>query len=367
MTEKIPIYSPNLSEIEREYLLEAYDSGWISSTGEFIQKFENKFKEWNKSKFALTASSGTTALHLALLACGIEKNDEVLIPNITFITTANVVRYVGATPVLVDINFNDWNMDIEDLKKKITSKTKAIIPVHLYGFPAQMQEIMEIASEKELFVIEDSAEALGASIDGVKTGNFGDIGCFSFYGNKVITTGEGGMITTKNEELLQKMDLLKNHGMTKQRRYYHEIVGYNFRMTNMQAAIGFGQMQKIDEIIKRKIEIGKLYAKHFENVDQIQMQELSKGYESVYWLVSINVKNEKVRDDLLIYLDKNGVDARKVFYPISEMPPYKKYFNNSLMKSYEISKSGLNLPSYPDLSNLQIDKIVKDVLKFLNR
>ncbi|KKM16310.1 hypothetical protein LCGC14_1687160, partial [marine sediment metagenome] len=241
----IPVAEPILGEEELKNVIEAIKTGWISSKGKFITEFENGFARYCGVKFGVTTSNGTAALHLALKALGIKEGDEIIIPDLTFVATASTVKYCNAKPVLVDIHPNYWCIHPEKIEEMITSKTKAIIPVHLYGNSCDMDPIMHIAREHDLYVIEDAAEAHGGKYKGKMLGSFGDISCFSFYANKTITTGEGGMCLTNDKDLAEKMINLRDHGMNKEKRYWHDIIGYNYRMTNLQAAVGVAQLAKL--------------------------------------------------------------------------------------------------------------------------
>ncbi len=249
---QIPVTNPFLDEYEIELLNECIISGWVSSGGPFVKKFESLVAEHTGTKYAVSCSSGTSGLHLALLANDIGPGDEVIVPTLTFIATANAVRYTGAKPVFVDSDINTWNIDPKLIKDSITSKTKAIMAVHLYGLPADMDSINQIAKDYNLLVIEDASEAQGAKYKNKMVGSLADMAVFSFFGNKIITTGEGGMIVTNDKYLAEKCRLLRDHGMSKERRYWHQVLGYNYRMTNMQAALGVAQMGKIEKIIEKK-------------------------------------------------------------------------------------------------------------------
>ena len=257
----IPVSEPDISGNEKKYVLDCIETGWISSLGSYVTDFEEKFSRYCGAKHGVAVNNGTSALHLALAACGIGKGDEVIIPDMTFIATANVIAYLGGTPVFVDAEPRTWNIDVTKIKSKITKKTKAIMPVHLYGHPCDMDPLRELAEENGLLIIEDAAEAHGAEYKGKKVGALGTVGCFSFYGNKVITTGEGGMCVTNDEELAERMRLLKDHGMSAKKRYWHTVTGFNFRMTNIQAAIGVAQLEKIDQFIATKRVNAALYNK----------------------------------------------------------------------------------------------------------
>ena len=257
-----PVAIPNLNGNEFKYLTDAFMSTWISSSGEYIGRFENEFSSYSDCTHGVACSNGTVAIHLALIALGIGEGDEVIVPDLTFAATINTVLHANATPVIVDVEENSWCIDPKEIEKAITPKTKAIIPVHIYGQACEMDAIMKIAKKYNLKVIEDCAEAHGAMFGGKKVGSFGDIGCFSFYGNKVITTGEGGMCVTNSPELDEKMRVLRDHGMSKTKRYWHDVIGYNYRMTNLQAAIGLAQLERIEEIHKNR----KMYEENYKEI-----------------------------------------------------------------------------------------------------
>lgn len=353
----IPIAHPQLSGNEFKYLQDAFLSTWISSSGEYISRFENGFAKYCGVKHGIAVSNGTVALHLALLALGIGVGDEVIIPDITFAATINAVLYTGATPVIVDIEEESWCISPDEVKRAITSKTKAIIPVHIYGQPCDMGRIMEIARENHLYVIEDCAEAHGAEFDGKKVGAFGDISCFSFFGNKVITTGEGGMCLTSSAEIEAKIRVLKDHGMSKVRKYYHEVIGYNYRMTNLQAAIGVAQLEQIEEIQSWRYQLEECYYRRLKEIEGVTLQRRDiKGRKKIVWLVTILVAPEK-RTHVEAELKKIGVDVREFFIPLSEMDIYREYtFSNCV--SSRVSKCGINLPTAYDITEEIIEKIV---------
>lgn len=259
MSKFIPVAEPSITQKEINYVLAAVKSGWVSSLGTYITKFEQRFADYLGVKYVLTTSNGTAALHLALVSLGIKEGDEVIIPDLTFIATANAVAYTGAKLAVVDVEEETWCIDPESIKKTITERTKMIIPVHLYGHPANMDEIKKIVEKHGLYIVEDAAEAHGAEYKDRKVGSMGDVGCFSFYGNKIITTGEGGMITTNNGKVYEKAKLLRNHAMDKNKKYWHIEIGYNYRMTNIQAALGLAQFERIDKLIEKKRQIFNWY------------------------------------------------------------------------------------------------------------
>ena len=347
---------PQLSGNEYKYLMDAFLSTWISSTGEYITRFEEGFSTYCGVKYGVATSNGTTALHLALLALGIGAGDEVIVPDITFAATINAVLYTGATPVIVDIEEDSWCIDPQAIKSAITEKTKVIIPVHIYGQPCDMDMICDIAKENNLFVVEDCAEAHGAEWKGKKVGAFGIISCFSFFGNKVITTGEGGMCLTNSKELNDKMRVYRDHGMSKNHRYYHEVIGYNYRMTNLQAAIGTAQVENIDKILQWRNQLELKYREKFCNIKEVTLQRNNlSGRNKIAWLISILVVEEK-RNIIVEKLKENNIDVRTFFIPLSEMPLYKDYAHDCCISKY-ISHRGINLPTTTAVNDEVIDKI----------
>jgi perosamine synthetase len=362
----IPVLEPFLGEDELNNVIEAVKSSWISSQGKFIGEFEEGFAKYHHVKHGIATSNGTAALHLALKSLNIGKGDEVLVPSLTFAATANAVIYCNAEPVFVDSHPEYWCMDPDSLEDKITSRTKAIIPVHLYGHPCDMDPIMDVAEDRHLYVVEDAAEAHGALYKGKMVGTFGDISCYSFYGNKIITTGEGGICMTSDETLDNKMRILRDHGMNTDKRYWHDVIGFNYRMTNLQAAIGVAQLQKLDQFIEKKREIASYYQEMLKDLrddDLISLHPEMSWARCVYWIYCILIEdrfNQK-RDYLIDELMKKGIDTRPFFYPITVMNPYKKV---SVPHAEELSRKGLSLPSSLSLDYEDISKItaaLKDI------
>ncbi len=360
----IPVYEPCLEGNEVEYVRKAVESGWVSSIGEFIIKFENRFAKYCGTKFSASCSNGTTALHLALKAFGVKEGDEVIVPNVTFIATANAVSYCNAKPVFVDIEENSWCIDPKKIEEKITKKTKGIIAVHLYGMPAPMDEIKEIAEKNGLFVLEDGAEAIGAEYKGKRVGSLGDAAVFSFYGNKVITSGEGGMILSDNKELIEKIKILRDHGMNRNKKFWHEVIGFNYRMTNMQAALGLAQLENIDNILEKKMAVVKEYDNCFRENEKIGLQPNIEDRRKICWLYTILIENLGTeRDKLIVKLRENGIDSRPFFYPLTDMPPYKS--GEHFPVSRKISYKGISLPSSPKLKKEEIQKIANELIGFI--
>lgn len=360
----ISLAQPQLNGNEYKYLMDAFLSTWISSTGKYITQFEQSFSKYCDVQYGIATSNGTTALHLALTALGIGAGDEVIVPDITFAATINAVIYTGATPVIVDIEEDSWCIDPDEITKAITPKTKAIIPVHIYGQPCDMGRICEIASENNIHIIEDCAEAHGAKWNNRKVGSFGIISCFSFFGNKVITTGEGGMCITNSKELNDRMRILRDHGMSRERKYYHEVIGFNYRMTNLQAAIGTAQVERIDTILEWREQLEKQYRQELSDISGVRLQKNDMPHrKKIAWLVSILVDEEK-RDKLLTALKRNDIDVRAFFIPLSEMDIYKKYAKNCYI-SKKISKMGINLPTTYEIKEKEIEKIVSLIVSNL--
>jgi perosamine synthetase len=360
---KIPVAEPSIGEEELKLVSKAVRSGWVSSKGKFIEEFEEKFAKYIGAEYAIATSNGTTALHLALTALEVSQKDEVIIPTLTFASVANAVIYNRSKPVFVDSHPQYWCINPEKIENKINKRTKVIMPVHLYGHPCHMETIMKIAKNHNLYVIEDCAEAHGAEYKGKRVGSFGDIACFSFYGNKIITTGEGGMCLTNDEELADRMRMLRDHGMRPEKRYWHEIVGFNYRMTNLQAALGVAQLKKIDTFIRRKREIAETYNSLLKDVKGVTLPPEMPWAKNVYWLYSILVDEKEFgvsRDKLMINLAEDGVETRRFFYPIHTMPPYSKYASgDSFDIADRLSSRGINLPSSVKLKEEEIREIAR--------
>lgn len=362
---RLPVAAPSLGERELQYLTECVLTGWISSTGKFVNRFEQMFASFCGTRYAIAASSGTTALHLALLALGIGPGDEVIVPTLTFIATANAVTYTGAKPIFADSEPETWNIDPKKLSSLITSRTRAIIPVHLYGHPADMDPILELAESNGFTVIEDAAEAHGASYKGKKVGSLGDAAIFSFYGNKIITTGEGGIVVTNRADIAERVKILRDHGMSPQRRYWHPLLGYNYRLTNLQAAIGVAQMEKVDDIILHKKRIAKEYKERLGALPGIHLPPDEPWADNVFWLYSILVNPKvfgKSRDELMAYLSKEGIETRPFFPPIHTQPIYN--IDKHLIVAEQLSATGLSLPSAIGLRIEDIERVVDAMAKF---
>lgn len=363
----IPVAEPVIGAEELRLVTQTIKSGWISSKGENIINFEKLFSKFCGAKYGIAVSNGTAALHLLLVAAEIGPGDEVIVPAMTFVATANAAVYTGAKPVFVDSETETWNIDPEKIKEKINRKTRAIIPVHLYGHPAAMNEILKIARKYNLLVFEDAAEAHGAKYRGRRVGTFGKASSFSFFGNKVITTGEGGFVATNDKEFAEKVRTLRDHGARGNRKYRNPVLGFNYRMTNIQAALGLAQLKRINKIIARKREIAALYAEYLNPlVPRITLHPEADWAKSIFWMYSILVyKNGKQdRNFLIDKLKKHGIETRPFFYPLHKIGRFKA--DARLPVAELLSKTGLNLPSSPLLKDEQIKFICDKILSILS-
>ncbi len=361
----IPISKPTIGPRERELVLAALDSGWVSSIGKYIDQFEEEFARYCGTRHALAVSNGTTALHLALATLGLRPGDEVIVPDLTFVATANAVAYTGATPVLADIDPETLCLDPASVRALITPRTRAIIPVHLYGHPADMDALTEIAAAHGIAVIEDAAEAHGAEYRGRRVGGLGKCGVFSFYGNKIITTGEGGMLTTDDRDFWQKAKRLRDHAMSPSRRYFHEERGFNYRITNLQAALGVAQLERIEDFLGRRAEVMDWYRHEVRTSEGIRLNRVKNWAKSAYWMVCLEVDGFDTarRDEFMQALKVRGIDSRPYFCTMSSMPMYEQA---PLPVAARKAQIGLNLPSYYELTRSEVQRIgsaVNDILK----
>jgi perosamine synthetase len=362
----IPISEPSLTPLEREYVLEAIDSGWVSSQGEFILRFEEQFARWHDLPHAVACSNCTTALHLAVDVFGIGPGDEVLCPDLTFIAPANMIRLTGAKPVLVDIEPVTWAIDPQAMERKITPRTKAVIVVHPFGHAADMDPIMEIATRNNLKVIEDVAEAPGGRYKGKLLGTFGDLACYSFYANKVITTGEGGMVMTRDPGLDKALRVKRDHGMSRERRYIHEVVGFNYRMTNLQAAIGLAQMERFEKILAHREDQARRYAARLADVPTLSWRPSRPWCDMIHWMATVSLRNADLRAPLLAYLKEQGIDCREMVYPIHSAAPYADTNDPSEFPvSRDVSLRSLHLPSSTDLPEADLQRVCDELLGWL--
>jgi perosamine synthetase len=361
MTYKFPVYQPSLKGNEKKYVDDCLDSTWISSKGKYIKLFEESFSTFTDIKYSIAVSNGTVALHLALLALGIGENDEVIVPTFTYVASVNAIKYVNANSVFVDSDPQTWQIDPTKIREKITKKTRAIMAVHIYGHPCDMKEIKKIAEENKLYIIEDCAEAIGSYYNNKHAGNFSDIATFSFFGNKTITTGEGGMVCTNDKNLHDLVIRLKGQGLATGKEYFHDIIGYNYRMTNICAAIGFAQLERISEIIKEKERIISEYKKALKNIPLEIHREVGNVKHS-YWMFTVLASSEREKNELRFHLAENGIETRPAFHPVHTMPMYID--GNTYPVAEDLGRRGINLPSYPDLSNDDIGFITSKIAAF---
>lgn len=357
----IPVYQPDLSGNEKKYVDDCMDSTWISSKGKYVELFEKAFAKYIGCDYSIAVNNGTIALQLGLIMLGISTGDEVIVPTFTYIATVNAITYLGAKPVFVDSLESTWQIDPKDIREKITKRTKAVVAVHLYGHPCEMDEIKAICKKYNLYLVEDCAEAIGTEYHGKKVGSFGDVACFSFFGNKTITTGEGGMVLTNSKSLYEYGRRLKNQGITEGYEYWHDIIGYNFRMTNIAAAIGYAQLERIEYFIEQKKRVSDEYKKKLCGLP-IRFHEEIGDVRHTYWMNCVLTQSEEERRKLAEYLEKYGIETRPTFYPVHFFPMYLE--KNEYPVAEKIGLCGINLPSWPGLTSDEIDYICKHIRLF---
>ena len=368
----IPVNEPLLNGNEKKYLCECIDTGWISSEGPFVKDFEKKFSGTINRKYGIAVSSGTAALEVAAQAIGICEGDEVIMPTFTIISCAIAVTKLGAIPVLVDSNIYTWNMNVDEIEAKITARTKAIIMVHLYGLPAEVDKILELAKKYNLKIIEDAAEMHGQTYYGKPCGSFGDISIFSFYPNKHITTGEGGMVVTDNEELAERCRLIRNLCFRKDVRYIHDEISDNYRFTNMQAAVGLAQLERLDEFVIKKREMGKYYTKNLKNIDGLILPiERTEYADNIYWVYGLVLQKDIQVDNKTVQklLAEEGVASRTFFWCMHEQPVFqkKRLFQGETYSNAEyLARKGFYIPSGLAISRDQMDKVISGVQKVMD-
>jgi len=369
---RIPVAEPLIGDKELAYVTDVVKSGWVSSQSKYVTEFEEKFSAYCGAKYGIATSSGTAALHLAMATLDIGKDDEVILPTFTMIATANAIAYTGAEPVLVDSELSTWTIDVEKIEEKITAKTKAIVVVDIYGHPVNMDPVLDIAEDHDLYVIEDAAESHGAEYKGRKIGNLGDITCFSFYANKIITTGEGGMLVTNNEEIAEKARWLRGLAFGRfGKHFYHEALGFNYRMSGLQAALGLAQLEQIEKFVSIHRENAKLYNSLLRELgDQVTLPPEAPWAKNVYWMYSILIEDTFgiSRDELMKNLENDGIETRTFFYPIHVQPIYAKHFiGEKFPIADELSRKGVNLPSGNSLTAQEVTYICECVKKYAKR
>lgn len=356
MSKIIELDAPSIGETEKKYLCEAVDSGFVSTFGPFIPEFEKKAADYLDVKGAVALQSGTAAIYMALYELGIGPDVEVIVPALTFAATVNPVLYAGATPVIVDVDPNTWNIDPQKIRQAITEKTKAIIPVHLYGNPCDMTAIMRLAQEYNLFLVEDATESLGAKFKGKNTGVFGDFGCFSFNGNKLITTGGGGMVVSKNIEKIEHIRYLANQAKDSDNPGNHSEMGFNYRMTNVEAALGLAQFERMSEFLDKKRAFKEIYQEVLGDLSGVRFQDTYSNATESRWLTCIAIENEAKVSDVMQQLREKGISTRRIFVPLGEMPYLRKYATDCSNAS-KIYHSGICLPG----STLNEESDIKEV------
>jgi len=363
----IPIFEPEITEKEKEYVADAINSTWISSQGPYIIKFEEQFAHQFGKKYGVVTSNCTTALHLSLVALGVSRGDEVICPDLTFIAPANMITLTGAKLVLVDVEEDTLAMDPSLVKKAINKNTKAIMVVHAFGHPARMDELTEIADLEQIPIIEDNAESIGATYKGKILGSFGKVSCFSFFANKILTTGEGGIVLTDDQDLYFHLKELRDHGMSRHRRYDHIALGFNYRMTNMQAALGLAQLERLNQILAKRQQQEDIYENFLSSSDKLILRSKQPWAGTVHWLMTIQFRGKNIRDKMLEYLKQQGIDCRQMIFPVHFAKHFKSsYDQDKFPVSKLISLNSIHLPSSTNLTEKNINKISMAVLEGVN-
>ncbi len=357
----IPLCTPEINGNEWKYIKECLDTGWVSSAGGFVDRFQEKFGEYVGARKAVATVSGTSALHLALKSLGIKEGDEVIVPSMTFVAPVNAIRYVGAVPVFADVCRDTYVMDAQRVEELITDRTRAILPVHTYGHPADMDIIMALSRKYELFVVEDATEALGALYKGKSAGTIGHAGCYSFNGNKLITTGGGGMLVTNNESAGEYAEYLSVQAKTfaGDGGFYHNDIGFNYRMPNINAAMGIAQLENIHRLIEAKKRNARMYGELLNDVEGIALHCQKEWAENAYWLYSVLIEDSYKggREALIRKLRLNDIETRPFFTPVHLMTPYRTCRSGDMGVTEDISQRGLNLPSSVGLKENELQKI----------
>lgn len=359
---QLPVAQPDLSGREAEYVAEAVASSWISSTGPFVDRFEREFAEWCETGWALSAANGTVAIHLALLAMGVGPGDEVVIPSLTYVATANAVRYTGATPVFADVEASTWCLDPAALEAAVTPRTRGVIVVHLYGHPADMDAIQAVADRHGLWVVEDAAEAHGARYRGRRVGGLGSIGTFSFYGNKVMSSGEGGALTGNDDQLRSLIRLYRGQGVDPNRRYFFSVIGYNYRLTNVACALLCAQLERASALIEGRRRVFAAYDRALGGIPGIGFQPVAPWAEPTPWLYCVTVDEGRFgrsRDELMEILAGSGVETRPFFYPVHRLPPYVPADSApaDLPVTEHLAATGMNLPTAVRLTDDDVARV----------
>lgn len=354
---KIKIYEPELTDADRQTMVEAIESGWVSSLGPFVGKFEQKFAKYTGIKYCSSCSNGTVALHLALLALGIKSGDRVGVPSFTYVASVNAISYVNATPVIFDVCAKTWNIDIDCLTDEELDSLDCLVTVDIYGLPSITEQQYKRLKSHGVSVVNDCAESLGSRIDGVHVGAYCDISTFSFFGNKTITTGEGGMVASNDCNIIEKVEILKNQGRTDE-PYFHHVVGYNYRLTNVQSALGFSQLSRIDDTLARKKQIYEKYIEGFTHLS-ITGQEISDDKSTSCWLCAFTFESNQIMHLVKNHLYQNSIDSRPFFTPVEKFEMYKTH--QTCNNSHFLYSRGICLPSHPKLTDQEIDMVITKV------
>jgi perosamine synthetase len=362
---RVPVSEPDLGPEELDNVVRAVESTWISSTGEFLAEFETEFGRRCGAEHVVPVANGTVAIHLVLAALGVSAGDEVVVPSMTYIATANAVTYTGATPVFADISSDTWCLDPAAVEAAITPRTVAIVAVHLYGHPADMDALRLVAERHGLALIEDAAEAPFATYHGRPTGSLGDAATFSFYGNKVITSGEGGAVTTNDPVLAGKLRLLRGQGMDPQRRYYFPVIGYNYRLTNVAAALLCGQLSRLPEMLERRRVVYSTYDGAFHAASGVTTQPVAAWASLTPWLYSVLLDDQDTRDRVAQRLSTRGIETRPFFVPIHTLPPYEVSRHLDLPVTNELGRRGLSLPTSSTMPSTVADRVAHALLEAL--
>lgn len=358
----IPVYDLDLSNNTKKLAKNAIDSGWISANGKYINEFEKEFSNFFNGYQACTTTNGTTALHLALKAVGVNEKSTVIVPSFTYIATVNAIRYQNATPLFVDIDYENWQIDLEIIEKIDSNLAQFIIIPHIYGASCDMDRLTKIIRKKGWILIEDCAEALGSNFGKKRLGEYGECATFSFFGNKTLSTGEGGMIISKKKKIIDYCKFLKSHSMSHKKRYWHTEIGYNYRMTNIVAAIGLGQIRELKSTIHKK---NLLHLKYVEALSDLPILFQKKEKEQLFWVTSILFQKAADMKEITRLFDLNKIGWRPLFYPSHKMPMYKNYkFIKSTNLTNELCKKGIILPSYPSIKDIDFNKVIKVIRSY---
>ncbi len=361
----IPVYDLDINNYSKKLANNAINSGWISANGRYIKEFEGSFSKLFNGFNACATTNGTTALHLALKACGVNENSTVIVPSFTYIATINAIKYQNATPLFVDVNKDNWQIDLKLLEKIDAQKAQFILVPHIYGASCDMNKLNKIIKKKKWVLIEDCAEALGSYFGKKRLGEYGECATFSFFGNKTISTGEGGMIISKKKKIIEYCKFLKSHSMSPQKRYWHTEIGYNYRMTNIVAAIGVGQIREINKTIKKK---NLLHEKYKAALSDLPVTFQKKEKEQLFWVTSILFETTKDRKKLTELLDLNKIGWRPLFYPAHRMPMYKNFdYIKSTDLTSQLSSRGIILPSYPTIKDVDLKKIIRTIRSYFEK